>query len=592
MKEPLNAELVGLVYDTALDEAFWPDILQALAKELMHSLDNMPDLQSTQENRSELGDDAAQIKALRPFLHSALKLNKIHSAKHNNIQILKSLLDTYPVSVMIVDGNLQILTANQTASTVLEQSQSIEVKNNYLHFTNLQHLALVQNFIKHTDWQNIDINSNILKFNLDKPDKTKQTVLIAPHIFPDSPQPGDYFAVFLSTPHQSINLSSKAMMSEFALSKSEAYFVMALAQGKSLKDYAEETKLSVNTLKSHLRSIFKKTNVNRTSQLIHKILTSASFYIQPQKAASKSPSKRIDSSNYLLANQEHDITLADGRHLVCAEFGDPKGFPVFFFHGKYGGRFMRNPNDKMTYDLGVRLIVADRPGYGLSTPNPKGTFTSWTDDFKQLLTHLSITQCSVMALEVGAPYALACAGKLPEIKKLIVCNSYAPDFKISDFRDMIPMERLFLALAKYIPGFFRQFSQYQLKKLTQNLDWYYERLLNYLPEADRKILSDPTIVEFFKQASIIGLKEPMGFSHDCILNCKNWHIDFDAVQCETEIWHGKENRHIPFKMANQLAQRLPKAKLHIIENQGHFMALSLWREFLLSAKSPVSSLPA
>ena len=70
------------------------------------------------------------------------------------------------------------------------------------------------------------------------------------------------------------------------------------------------------------------------------------------------------------------ITLKDGRLLAYAEYGDPAGTPVFFFHGTPGSRLFR-PSDSITLKLGVRLICTDRPGYGASTFQPGRRLLDW-----------------------------------------------------------------------------------------------------------------------------------------------------------------------------------------------------------------------
>ena len=60
------------------------------------------------------------------------------------------------------------------------------------------------------------------------------------------------------------------------------------------------------------------------------------------------------------------LTLGDGRRLGCAEFGDPEGTPGFYFHGHPGSRLEAQLADQAAWDLGVRIIALDRPGYGRS----------------------------------------------------------------------------------------------------------------------------------------------------------------------------------------------------------------------------------
>jgi pimeloyl-ACP methyl ester carboxylesterase len=62
------------------------------------------------------------------------------------------------------------------------------------------------------------------------------------------------------------------------------------------------------------------------------------------------------------------IALPDGRSLAYAEFGDPDGRPVLFFHGTPGYRLNPWIPDAELRSLGVRLIALDRPGVGRSTP--------------------------------------------------------------------------------------------------------------------------------------------------------------------------------------------------------------------------------
>jgi pimeloyl-ACP methyl ester carboxylesterase len=60
------------------------------------------------------------------------------------------------------------------------------------------------------------------------------------------------------------------------------------------------------------------------------------------------------------------IRLRDGRKLSFAEYGDPAGRPVFFFHGFPGSRFDGEHAGRVSESIGVRLIAPERPGLGLS----------------------------------------------------------------------------------------------------------------------------------------------------------------------------------------------------------------------------------
>jgi pimeloyl-ACP methyl ester carboxylesterase len=76
------------------------------------------------------------------------------------------------------------------------------------------------------------------------------------------------------------------------------------------------------------------------------------------------------------------------------------------------------PNPFTTAEFGVRLITADRPGYGRSDPQPGRGILSWTADVEALAGSLGIQEFSVMGHSSGGPYALACADAMPDRVKL------------------------------------------------------------------------------------------------------------------------------------------------------------------------------
>ena len=84
--------------------------------------------------------------------------------------------------------------------------------------------------------------------------------------------------------------------------------------------------------------------------------------------------------------------LPDGRKLGYAEGGEPKGVPVFYFHGFPGSRLEAT----LFPAAGVRLIGVDRPGYGLSTARPWRKLADWPADIAELADHLGLKRFGVV----------------------------------------------------------------------------------------------------------------------------------------------------------------------------------------------------
>ena len=74
-----------------------------------------------------------------------------------------------------------------------------------------------------------------------------------------------------------------------------------------------------------------------------------------------------------------EITLRDGRTLAYAEYGSPKGLPIIHCHGTPSSRVEGDLtfSDTLAAELGVRIIVPDRPGMGRSDFQPNRRIVDW-----------------------------------------------------------------------------------------------------------------------------------------------------------------------------------------------------------------------
>lgn len=112
----------------------------------------------------------------------------------------------------------------------------------------------------------------------------------------------------------------------------------------------------------------------------------------PNSALSGPAWPRLSHSRTLLL---HTLRLADGRTLAYDIYGDPDGLPVIFSHGFADSRVIRNPDEDLTRSLGVRMIAADQPGVGGSSPRPGRRIVDWGADMEQLADHLGLGQFAV-----------------------------------------------------------------------------------------------------------------------------------------------------------------------------------------------------
>ena len=84
-------------------------------------------------------------------------------------------------------------------------------------------------------------------------------------------------ALFLMRPKEPPPPNSFRLQISFGMTPAETRLADLLAYGKSLKDIGEHLHLGRETLKSQLRSLFKKTGTHRQGELIALFLSSLSI---------------------------------------------------------------------------------------------------------------------------------------------------------------------------------------------------------------------------------------------------------------------------------------------------------------------------
>ena len=270
------------------------------------------------------------------------------------------------------------------------------------------------------------------------------------------------------------------------------------------------------------------------------------------------------------------IVLPDGRKLGYTEYGVASGNPVLFFHGAPGSSHIHADLVAIAAQNNVRLIAVDRPGYGLSDPQPNRTFLSFTDDINVLTGSLGVWKFSVIGFSAGSPYPLACAYKFPDkVSKIALAGSLAPVTEPGVMEGMSPTASEIYALAQSNPDGLR--ATFSAIAPTANV------LLGVMSAStgdwDSKILHART-TEFeleYTQALLGGVE---GMVSDFILNSGNWGFPINACKAEVHLYTGSLDQNTPPRMTEYLSRELTNSYLHLFQNEGHFILYNHWEEIL------------
>ncbi len=266
------------------------------------------------------------------------------------------------------------------------------------------------------------------------------------------------------------------------------------------------------------------------------------------------------------------LTLRDGRSLAYCEYGSPRGVPVIYCHGFPVSRLQAALAHPVARQLGLRIISADRPGFGLSDPQPGRTLLDWPKDVVVLADALGVERFAVLGVSGGGPYALACAYALPgRITAVSVVCGLAPLTAPGILTHANWLARISFLLARRAPPVLKVFHTLIILGVMRA---HPERVLRWMAGksvADRKLLDREDILdgiaasvrESFRQGAGGATAEFPLYARDC-------GFSLNEIRVPVHIWQGDADTTVPVGHARYLADALPDARLTVVPGEGHF----------------------
>jgi pimeloyl-ACP methyl ester carboxylesterase len=226
-----------------------------------------------------------------------------------------------------------------------------------------------------------------------------------------------------------------------------------------------------------------------------------------------------------------EATLPDGRVVSYLELGDPTGTPVMALDGP-GSRALGRAAAPAAAELGVRLIVPDRPGFLDSTPQPDRTIVDWVADATALADAADIADFGLLGQSAGTPFALAVAARAPErVLAVALCGGIVPLGEPGALDGVGgPMRPLFV-VARRAPWALRP-----LLRLARNPDKAADRALKDLPSNDAAAMARPELLAMHRETTAEIMRYPDAFAHEVRLVARAWGFDLADVEAPIGLW--------------------------------------------------------
>jgi pimeloyl-ACP methyl ester carboxylesterase len=267
------------------------------------------------------------------------------------------------------------------------------------------------------------------------------------------------------------------------------------------------------------------------------------------------------------------VELADGRTLGYAEFGDPDGDVILWFHGTPGARLQVPPEVEIEgRTRGFRVITIERPGNGASTPHLYDRVADFAHDVAHLADTRGVERFACVGLSGGGPYVLGCAHELTDRVSIAVVlgglgpvagPDAAPSYTkmLSWFGPVLTATRAPLA-----EGFSR--AMQMLVPVADQALWLYMR---FGPSSDRPVFNRPEMQDMFKTDIIGGLAGGMrGPIYDIALFSRHWGFSLADITVPVRFWQGDADLIVPLNHGEHQADLIADSKLFIRPGEGHF----------------------
>jgi pimeloyl-ACP methyl ester carboxylesterase len=273
------------------------------------------------------------------------------------------------------------------------------------------------------------------------------------------------------------------------------------------------------------------------------------------------------------------VRSADGRRLAVRVSGKPAGHPVLYLHGTPGSRVGPFPRVRVLYELGVRLISFDRPGYGGSDRQLGRRVADVAQDVEVIADALGLGTFAVVGRSGGGPHALACAALLSgRVTKAGVLVSLAPREAegLDWFAGMAESNVREFTTAESEPEVLIAMLAREADKIKADPTSYVSTLTPEMPEADRRVVADTAVRQLLAKNFAEALRDSAaGWIDDNLAFCAPWGFNLSDIHVPVLLWHGENDVFSPAAHTRWLAGRITGAELWIGPDAAHFGALEI-----------------
>ncbi|MDH5444314.1 MAG: helix-turn-helix transcriptional regulator [Gammaproteobacteria bacterium] len=227
------------------------------------------------------------LKNVMPHMNRAFNINKHLMESRNQATAAGNILDRMMMGVVLVDqlGRPQYI--NSQAESVLSKYPCIKYSQPGIQLPKVSDTHALQSLIRRVSSTD-GARGDILFITNPVTQETIKIIVLpmseARSLGLDINMTSVTAALFIETDGTSdTKLSEKVLMDIYKLTHAEARLAASLTSGQTLEKIAESFNLSLQTLRSQLKSCFRKTDTKRQSELVKLIISGPAALIRDEE---------------------------------------------------------------------------------------------------------------------------------------------------------------------------------------------------------------------------------------------------------------------------------------------------------------------
>ncbi|MEO1476108.1 MAG: alpha/beta fold hydrolase, partial [Pseudomonadota bacterium] len=160
----------------------------------------------------------------------------------------------------------------------------------------------------------------------------------------------------------------------------QAEIAQRVGEGQSASEIADSMGIRVYTVRDHIKAIYERTELNKQTDL--------AVLVGELNLMASTLDGVSNERGAVHRRMTNFIWTEDGRRICFSDCGDPNGRVVLKMHSSFGGRWIWEPTANTLHKYGIRLLIPERPGVGLTDAATEDRAETIVSDAIALLDHV------------------------------------------------------------------------------------------------------------------------------------------------------------------------------------------------------------